>query len=139
MISPVSETTAEAMRLYGYHLGMAFQIVDDVLDFTGEQAEVGKPVGSDLLQGLVTLPAIYYAEAHPDDPDVICLASGSYSEHERMERLVLEVRKSSGVKKSLDEAQGYIQKALQSLAGMPESAERQALEDLAQYTVTRKI
>ncbi len=139
MISPVDETVIEAMRVYGYNLGMAFQIVDDVLDFTGEQAEVGKPVGSDLLQGLVTLPAIYYAEAHPDDPDVICLTSGSYSEHERMERLVLEVRKSSGVKRSLDEAQEYIQKALQTLAGMPESAERQALEDLARYTVTRKI
>jgi geranylgeranyl pyrophosphate synthase len=56
-----------------------------------------------------------------------------------MERLVLEVRKSSGVKRSLDEAQEYIQKALETLAGMPESAERQALEDLARYTVTRKI
>ena len=139
MISPVDETVVESMRLYGYNLGMAFQIVDDVLDFTGEQAEVGKPVGSDLLQGLVTLPAIYYAEAHPDDPDVICLTSGSYSEHERMERLVLAVRKSSGVKQSLDEAQEYIQKALQPLAGMPDGVERQALEDLARYTVTRKI
>jgi geranylgeranyl pyrophosphate synthase len=139
MISPVDESVVEAMRVYGYNLGMAFQIVDDVLDFTGEQAEVGKPVGSDLLQGLVTLPAIYYAEAHPDDPDVICLTSGSYSEHERMERLVLEVRKSSGVKRSLDEAQEFIKKALQTLSGMPESAERQALEDLARYTVIRKI
>jgi geranylgeranyl pyrophosphate synthase len=139
MISPVDESVIEEMRIYGYNLGMAFQIVDDVLDFTGEQAEVGKPVGSDLLQGLVTLPAIYYAEAHPDDPDVICLTSGSYSEHERMERLVLEVRKSSGVKRSLDEAQEFIQKALQPLSGMPESAERQALEDLARYTVIRKI
>jgi len=139
MISPVDETVVESMRLYGYNLGMAFQIVDDVLDFTGEQAEVGKPVGSDLLQGLVTLPAIYYAEAHPDDPDVICLTSGSYSEHERMERLVLAVRKSSGVDQSLKEAQEYIQKALQPLTGMPEGVERQALEDLARYTVTRKI
>jgi geranylgeranyl pyrophosphate synthase len=139
MISPVDESVIEPMRVYGYNLGMAFQIVDDVLDFTGEQAEVGKPVGSDLLQGLVTLPAIYYAEAHPDDPDVICLTSGSYSEHERMERLVLEVRKSSGVKQSLDEAQVYIRKAHQSLVGMPDVVERQALEDLACYIVTRKI
>jgi len=139
MVSPVDETIVESMRLYGYNLGMAFQIVDDVLDFTGEQAEVGKPVGSDLLQGLVTLPAIYYAEAHPDDPDVICLTSGSYSEHERMERLVQTVRRSPGVQKSLDEAQGYIRKALQPLAGMPSGVERQALEDLASYIVTRKI
>ena len=70
----------ETMRQYGYHLGMAFQIVDDILDFTGEQETVGKPVGSDLLQGLVTLPAIYYAEAHPDDPDVMCLTGGCYTE-----------------------------------------------------------
>jgi geranylgeranyl pyrophosphate synthase len=139
MISPVDETVVKSMRVYGYNLGMAFQIVDDVLDFTGEQGEVGKPVGSDLLQGLVTLPAIYYAEAHPDDPDVICLTSGCNSEHERMERLVQAVRMSSGAKKSLDEGQEYIKKALKSLAGMPEGLEREALEDLARYTVTRKI
>ncbi len=139
MISPVEEETIEAMRVYGYNLGMAFQIVDDVLDFSGEQAEVGKPVGSDLLQGLVTLPAIYYAEAHPDDPDVICLTNGCYSEHERMERLVLAVRKSQGVEKSLVEAQVYIDKALAALAQMPEGAERQSLEDLARFTVNRKL
>jgi geranylgeranyl pyrophosphate synthase len=139
MISPVDESVVESMRVYGYNLGMAFQIVDDVLDFTGEQAEVGKPVGSDLLQGLVTLPAIYYAEAHPNDPDVICLTNGCYNEHERMERLVIAVGKSTGVKKSLEEAQEYIKKALQPLAGMPDRIERQALHDLARYTVTRKI
>ncbi len=139
MISPVDELVVESMRDYGYNLGMAFQIVDDVLDFTGEQAELGKPVGSDLLQGLVTLPAIYYAEAHPDDPDVICLTSGSYSEHERMERLVVAVGKSSGVKKSLEEAQDYINKALKPLEGMPDTVERQALHDLARYTVTRNF
>lgn len=139
MISPVDEAAIESMRVYGYNLGMAFQIVDDVLDFTGDQGQVGKPVGSDLLQGLVTLPAIYYAEAHPDDPDVICLTSGCYSEHERMERLVQAVRKSPGVDRSLDEAQEYIQKALLPLTGMPPGVERQALQDLACYTVTRKI
>jgi len=139
MISPVDETVVESIRVYGYNLGMAFQIVDDVLDFTGDPGEVGKPVGSDLLQGLVTLPAIYYAEAHPGDQDVICLTSGCYSEHERMDRLVQAVRKSPGVKNSLDEAQEYIKKALQLLAGMPDGVERQALEDLARYTVTRKI
>jgi geranylgeranyl pyrophosphate synthase len=139
MISPAEVSVVESMRLYGYNLGMAFQIVDDVLDFTGEQAEVGKPVGSDLLQGLVTLPAIYYVEAHPDDPDVICLNSGCYSEHERMERLVQAVRKSAGVKQSLEEAQAYILQALQQLKDLPGGKEKQALEDLARYTVTRTI
>jgi geranylgeranyl pyrophosphate synthase len=139
MISPVDESRVEAMRSFGYNLGMAFQIVDDVLDFTGEQTEVGKPVGSDLLQGLVTLPAIYYAEDHLDDPDVICLAGGSYSELERMGHLVQKVRLSSGVERSLQEAQEYCEKSIQCLAGMPAGIENQALHDLARYIVTRKI
>jgi len=138
MISPVDEVTIESMRMYGYYLGMAFQIVDDVLDFTGEQAEIGKPVGSDLLQGLITLPCIYYAESHPDDPDVICLASGCYSEQVRMERLVQTIRTSEGVTRSLEEARGYIDKAVGMLEMMPDSLERGALEELAHYTVSRK-
>jgi geranylgeranyl pyrophosphate synthase len=56
-----------------------------------------------------------------------------------MERLVIAVGKSSGVKKSLEEAQDYITRALKPLAGMPDTVERQALHDLARYTVTRKI
>jgi geranylgeranyl pyrophosphate synthase len=139
MISPVNETTVDLMRQYGYNLGMAFQIVDDVLDFTGDQSEVGKPVGSDLLQGLVTLPTIYYAENHPDDSDVICLASGCYTEHERMERLVMEVRNSTGIQESLAEAQAYIEQALKSLHEMSEGEEGRSLVELARYTVTRKI
>ena len=138
MISPVDGTVIESMRMYGYYLGMAFQIVDDVLDFTGEQAEIGKPVGSDLLQGLITLPAIYYAENHPDDPDVICLASGCYTEQGRMEPLVQTIRKSEGVTRSLEEATEYIDKAVGLLEPMPDGIERQALEEIARYTVSRK-
>jgi geranylgeranyl pyrophosphate synthase len=138
MISPVDETVIESMRMYGYYLGMAFQIVDDVLDFTGEQAEIGKPVGSDLLQGLITLPAIYYAEKHSDDPDVICLASGCYTEQRRMEALVQTIRKSEGGARSLEEATEYIDKAVGMLETMPDGIERQGLEEIARYTVSRK-
>ena len=138
MISPVDGTVIESMRMYGYYLGMAFQIVDDVLDFTGEQAEIGKPVGSDLLQGLITLPAIYFTENHPDDPDVICLSSGCYTEQARMEHLVQAIRKSEGVARSLEEATEYIDKAVGLLETMPDGIERQALEEIARYTVSRK-
>ena len=139
MVSPVDEPVAEAMRQYGYNLGMAFQIVDDILDFTGEQQTVGKPVGSDLLQGLVTLPAIYYAEAHPNDPDVLCLTGGCYTEQERMERLVQSIRGSRATSKSMKEAQTFIDKALDILKTMPIGEEHQALEDLASYIVNRNI
>jgi len=139
MVSPVDEDIVEAMRQYGYNLGMAFQIVDDILDFTGEQETVGKPVGSDLLQGLVTLPAIYYAEAHPTDPDVLCLTGGCYTEQERMERLVQSIRGSSASMRSMNEAKVFIEKAMQILKTLPGGEERQALEELANYIVDRSI
>jgi geranylgeranyl pyrophosphate synthase len=118
---------------------MAFQIVDDILDFTGEQETVGKPVGSDLLQGLVTLPAIYYAEMHPNDPDVLCLTGGCYTEQERMERLVQSIRKSSAATRSMEEAEVFTAKALEITHTMPAGEERQALEELAAYITSRSI
>ncbi len=137
MVSPAKPAVVETMRQYGYHLGMAFQIVDDILDFTGEQETVGKPVGSDLLQGLVTLPAIYYAEAHPNDPDVLCLTGGCYTEQERMERLVQSIRASSATSHSMKEAHSFVAKAQDILKTMPVCQERQALEELADYIVNR--
>ena len=140
MIALADGSVIEAMLQYGYHLGMAFQIVDDILDFTGEQAEVGKPIGSDLLQGLITLPALYYIEAHPEDPDVSCLLGGNFSlEPERVERLVQSIRSSEAVTLSLKEAQDFIEKAINFLADMPRGIEKQALIDLARYTVSRRI
>jgi len=139
LLSPADEEIVEAMRVFGYETGMAFQIVDDILDFTGDQTAVGKPLGSDLLQGLVTLPAIYYAEANPNDPDVILLSEGGWGNQDRMERLVNAIRNSDAIRKSMLEAEGYIQRALEKLTPIHPSIERSALEDLAKYIVDRRV
>ncbi len=139
MLCQAEAETIEAMRAFGHNLGMAFQIMDDILDFSGDPETVGKPVGSDLLQGVVTLPAIYYAEAHPDDPDVLCLIGNHfYSEHERMERLVESVRRSNAVQSAFDEARQFIQQALSNLEQMPAGLYRSSLENLARYVIRRK-
>ncbi len=139
MISPAAEATVETMRTLGYETGMAFQIVDDVLDFTGEQMTVGKPIGSDLLNGLVTLPAIYYAEAHPDDEDIRSLSEGGWANHERMARLVASIRKTDCVAKAMQEANVHVERALVTLEGFEPSPERFALENLAKFIVDRKV
>ena len=139
LVSPVNEEIVEAMRIFGYETGMAFQIVDDILDFTGDQSAVGKPLGSDLLQGLVTLPAIYYAEANPDDPDVKLLSEGGWGNHDRMERLVNSIRKSDAIQKSMREAEGFIKRALDKLSPLHPGIERNALEDLARYIIGRRV
>jgi geranylgeranyl pyrophosphate synthase len=126
-----------ALKTYGYETGMAFQIMDDVLDFTGEQATVGKPVGSDLLNGLVTLPAIYYAESHPNDPEVRLLLEGGWGNTERMEKLVASIQASNAVRHAMDEAEEHIGKALQVIQPFHSSQEQAALVELARYIVYR--
>jgi geranylgeranyl pyrophosphate synthase len=139
VLSPVGEETVNAARQFGNDIGMAFQIVDDVLDFTGEQAMVGKPVASDLRQGLVTLPAIYYVETHPDDGDMVALLNGQYYSEERLERVVREIRNSGAIERAMDEARHYINRALDTLRAQAECPERYALEELAAYIVERSL
>src|SRR5690349_3469980 len=59
LLGGVSKEREQALREYGFNLGMAFQLVDDLLDYTGDAATVGKPIGSDLREGKVTLPLIH--------------------------------------------------------------------------------
>jgi geranylgeranyl pyrophosphate synthase len=139
MVSPVGDAAIEAMRDFGYQIGMAFQIVDDILDFTGEQAAVGKPLGSDLLSGLVTLPAIYYAESNPADPDVLSLPNGGWTNAENMSRLLENIRASDSSRQAMREAERHVERALVRLKEMPPCPEREALEHLAKYIVDRKV
>ncbi len=139
MISPVNESTVEAMRQFGYETGIAFQIVDDILDFTGDQSTVGKPVGSDLLNGLVTLPAIYYAESQPADDDVKSLSDGGWANEERMTRLIENIRRTDAISKAMNEASQHVDRALQILQRFEPGTERDGLENLAKFIVDRKI
>jgi geranylgeranyl pyrophosphate synthase len=139
MVSTEDEEMRESMKIFGYEVGMAFQIVDDILDFTGEQSAVGKPIGSDLLNGLVTLPAIYYAEANPHNKDVLSLPEGGWKDTERVQRLVDNIRQSPAIRQAMDEARQAVDRALKSLSDAPASPERESLENLAKFIVDRKI
>lgn len=139
MVATDDEEMRASMKTFGYEVGMAFQIVDDVLDFTGEQSAVGKPIGSDLLNGLVTLPALYFSEANPDDEDMLSLPDGGWKDTERVQRLVDNIRQSPAIAQSMDEARGAVGRALDSLSQAPISPEREALENLARFIVDRKV
>ena len=139
VLSPVGDEIVNSARQVGNDIGMAFQIVDDVLDFTGEQATVGKPVASDLRQGLITLPAIYFIEYHPDDPDLDALLNNQFYNEERLDRIVHKIRKSGAIEQAMDEAQHFVNCALETLGFQPECPERLALEELAQYIIHRSL
>jgi len=137
-LSGAEEAQQKSMKQFGYELGMAFQIVDDILDFTGEQITVGKPVASDLRQGLVTLPAIYFIEANPHNEDMI-KALKMTCDHHCIERLIKAIRESGAVAQAAEEARGYIQRAIKSLDGMPVCPQKDALIQMAEYIINRKL
>ncbi|HWQ04516.1 MAG TPA: polyprenyl synthetase family protein [Longilinea sp.] len=140
LLSPVEKPVVEQMGKFGYNIGMAFQIVDDILDFTGEQATLGKPVGGDLRQGLITLPTILYAENHPDDPMVEMFTRGNCNQNDgQVERLIEAIQMSEAPHQAMAEARQFIQNGVKYLTGLPESFERSQLLHLAEYIVDRKL
>lgn len=138
MISTDDEDVIAAMQGFGYGIGMAFQIVDDILDFTGDQATVGKPVASDLRQGLITLPAIYYQESNPDNPDVQAVLEGAHPDEEQTRRLITSICSSGAIQQSMDEARGFVRQGIQAAENLPACPEHDALNELAEYIVKRE-
>ncbi len=125
ILSEASEETITALRNYGYNLGIAFQIVDDILDFVGEAEEMGKPVGSDLTQGILTLPAILFLEQN-------------FDRKEPLGEIYEAIKESSVIQQSYDTAEKYSLEACEFLADLPGGASRQALFELAEYVIRRK-
>jgi geranylgeranyl pyrophosphate synthase len=132
-----TEEQIQTLAGYGYNLGLAFQIVDDILDFIGTEEELGKPVGSDLRQGTVTLPALLLIQRHPESNPVSDFLAGR--DREKNIALAVEQIKSGGIiEESYREAVKYSDKAITLLASLPESPCRKALEQLAAYLVRRR-
>jgi geranylgeranyl pyrophosphate synthase len=139
LLAPVDEDTREAARRFGYEIGMAFQIMDDILDFTAAQTHLGKPVASDLRNGLITLPAIYYYEAHPTDGDMLSVIHRNGHNAAQLDRLIENIRASSAIGQSHHEARQHVQRGLDYLSQLPDTPERDALEEMAAYIVQRDI
>ena len=137
LLSGAGGAQEEAAAAYGREIGKAFQIIDDVLDFTGERETIGKPIGSDLRHGVITLPTLYYQEISPGDQNLKKLLNGTYDQAVFEE--VLENIKSSGaVERALKDARKYSANAVQALQVLPEGRERTALKQLAEYIVDRR-
>jgi geranylgeranyl pyrophosphate synthase len=125
---------------------MAFQIVDDILDFTGSDATLGKPAGSDLRGGTVTLPFFYYLQSHPNPDQFInrmqeafaAVEDGDATQWEALiNEIVRELRGSSAVEAARREAETFLDLARANIAGLPDNAYRRALLDLCDFVVQR--
>ena len=127
----------EAPRRYGYNLGMAFQVVDDILDFIGDEAEMGKPVGSDLAQGTLTLPAIILLERYPEDNLIRGIHPGKQNEG-KVQQTIEMISKSHIIEECYQVAADFCSKACQALKDLPDDLPRCSLIGLAEYIIERK-
>jgi heptaprenyl diphosphate synthase len=127
-----------AAGAYGRLLGQAFQIVDDVLDYTGEASEVGKPVGHDLREGSVTLPLIEAFATERDRLDALLKDSRGLDD-QTVAEVVQIVRESGGAERALEVARDAAATAALALDGLPECEARRTLAQLTSYVVERKL
>ncbi|MCG8351484.1 MAG: polyprenyl synthetase family protein [Chloroflexales bacterium] len=126
-----------AMGRYGYDLGMAFQIMDDVLDFIGDENVLGKPAGNDLRQGTITLPLIY-AVVQGRSKSLSEIINQSHPSAADIEGAVAEVITYGGVERALADAQRYVEQAIAHLAQFPATSARYTLYELARFVVNRQ-
>ena len=116
---------------------MAFQIVDDILDFVGDEDEMGKPIGSDLLQGTLTLPSLLLMDRHPkDNPIRKLFADPKRQEH--LTQAVEMIRESDIPQESYRLATSYAKRAEDALAVLSRNAARRTLRDLIHYVLERR-
>jgi geranylgeranyl pyrophosphate synthase len=136
ILAGADERQVGALRRFGRELGLAFQIVDDVLDFVGDEVRLGKPAGSDLRQGLMTLPTLLYLENAADGTPVHAVLAGRRDDG-HVQAAIAAVCASGAVEASLAEARTYTNRCHEALASLPDNASRRMLCSLADYVVER--
>jgi geranylgeranyl pyrophosphate synthase len=138
MVARCTPGEREALRTYGLNVGMAFQVVDDILDFAGDEEEMGKPIGSDLMQGTLTLPSLLLMERYPKDNPVKKAFRSKKPRPEHIVEAVNMVRNSDILDESYRVARDFRDRALASLDALPAGEAKASLQDVAAYVLDRR-
>jgi geranylgeranyl pyrophosphate synthase len=137
LLADVKRDELGDLRSFGREFGIAYQIVDDVLDLISDEKKLGKPAGSDLAQGIITLPVICYLQRNADDPVVNEILSGKVTKG-NVRRVISHIRKSGAIDDALDEARAHARKSKSALSRLPAGKPRQALYVLVDYITERQ-
>ncbi|MFM7470599.1 MAG: solanesyl diphosphate synthase [Nodosilinea sp. LVE1205-7] len=134
VLSNLPETTISQLYAYGRHLGLAFQVVDDILDFTGSDEILGKPACSDLKNGHLTAPVLY---AMADHPVLATLIDREFSQAGDFDQAIDVIHHSNGIARARELAAQQAQAAIAGLECLPPSEAQQALRDMVDYVLRR--
>ncbi len=136
-LSGAPDDQIAALREYSRELGMAFQIVDDILDFQGDEAEIGKPVGSDLANGAMTLPTFIALKGQPPDNPITAYMR-SDGDHALLPDAVDMIRQPQTIAAAYRTASARAERARNALDALPDTAGRKSLEMLVDYVLGRR-
>jgi octaprenyl-diphosphate synthase len=139
VVAEASEDAEYALERYGKYLGIAFQLVDDVLDYGSSNDVMGKGVGDDFRDGKVTLPVILANARGSDDERAFWRSAmtGERSSDEDLERAIRLLRSSDALSETLEHARQYGRRAFDALAGFPSSKAKSALSEAVEFAISR--
>ena len=136
-MSNANNATCEALKAYGWHLGIAFQLIDDALDYTNDSAELGKNTGDDLAEGKVTLPIIH-AISHGSTGQANQLRQAIETRDAKQLPAIIDIiNDTSSLQYTIATAQEHVSQAKQSLATLAPSTYQRAMLALADFAVAR--
>jgi len=138
LLSKVDIEQEQALQAYGKHLGIAFQLIDDALDYSAQSEELGKNVGDDLAEGKPTLPLIRAMEVGNAAQRQVLREAIESGKIERLDEINHIINATGALQYTLDQAQAESDAAKQAIAGLESSVYRQALMFLADYAVERR-
>ena len=136
--SKCSEKTSKLLGRVGYYIGMAFQIIDDLLDYSGDTSKLGKNAQSDLIKGYYTLPLIY-AMAEDSENKISAILDNSSLNNEDVKEITILVNKYKGIDKAQNLADKYTKKAFDYIEKLPECESKEIIKDITQKLLNRNF
>ncbi|MGM8213975.1 polyprenyl synthetase family protein [Bacillaceae bacterium W0354] len=135
----VDEKNVKLLKQYGYYIGMSYQIIDDILDFTSTEDELGKPVGSDLLNGNLTLPALLSLENESIYESIknYFQGSGQADDKFKVAGIIEQIKETNIIDQAYEYSQAYLNKAHHVLEQLPNNESKSALKQIAIYLSKR--
>ena len=140
IVAGADQAERTALRTYGRNVGLAFQIVDDLLDYRGERAQTGKPLATDFREGQATLPLIYLRELLSDNErDTVKRKFGNAVTDDEIRMIASWMATRGAFTRCEELASSYVQIALEAVEVLPDSTSREFLSTVAEYVLKRQI
>ncbi|MDF2607859.1 MAG: heptaprenyl diphosphate synthase component [Bacillales bacterium] len=136
IVSEADPKIQQSLKYFGYYLGMSYQIIDDILDFTSDEKTLGKPAGGDLLQGNVTLPVLF--AMRDEELSVKIRKVNTNMSKIDLDEILIDIKNSGAIEYSQEISDRYLRLALNQLESLPQNSAKDAFNSIALKLAKRK-